>query len=75
MALAHRKTASYVVRFGHAGPANKQIVELRGNRGLPAKSPTAQFSEKDLEEVRTLIKELEFDELIAFDWEKMDLKE
>ncbi|AAB98869.1 TPA: CoB--CoM heterodisulfide reductase subunit C [Methanocaldococcus jannaschii] len=75
MALAHRKTASYVLRFGHAVPANNQIVELRGKLGLPAKSPTAQFSEKDLEEVRTLIKELKFDKLIAFDWEKMDLKE
>ncbi|ACV24934.1 CoB--CoM heterodisulfide reductase subunit C [Methanocaldococcus fervens] len=75
MALAHRKTASYVLRFGHAVPANKEVVELRGKLGLPAKSPTAQFSEKDLEEVRTLVKELEFDKLIDFDWKKMDLKE
>ncbi|ENN96212.1 CoB/CoM heterodisulfide reductase subunit C [Methanocaldococcus villosus KIN24-T80] len=75
MALAHRKTASYVVKFGHAVPANKEIVELRRKLGLPPESPTAQFSKKDLEEVRTLIKELNFDKLIKFDWEKMDLCE
>ncbi|WP_083809479.1 CoB--CoM heterodisulfide reductase subunit C [Methanotorris igneus] len=74
MAPAHKKTASLVLRFGHAVPANKDTAELRKSIGLAEKAPIAQFSDKDLEEIRTLVKELEFDKLIGFNWEKMDLE-
>lgn len=75
MAKAHKMTAMYVLKYGHAVPANKNTAELRKSIGLSEKAPIAQFSEKDLNEMNTLIKELGFDDLIGFDWEKGALKE
>ncbi|MCS3901306.1 CoB--CoM heterodisulfide reductase subunit C [Methanococcus voltae] len=75
MAKAHKMTALYVLKAGHAVPANADTAKLRKSIGLSEKAPIAQFSEKDMNEIQTIAKELKFDELIGFDWETMSLKE
>ena len=75
MALAHKKTGSFVAKTGHAVPINDKVKALRAEIGLPEVPPTTISDEAALEEVQTLIKATKFDELIGYDWNTGDLKE
>lgn len=75
MALAHKKTGSFVAKTGHAVPINDKVKALRAEIGLPEVPPTTISDETALEEVQTLIKATKFDELIGYDWNTGDLKE
>jgi len=75
MAKPHKMTAVYVLKAGHAVPANDDTAKLRKSIGLAEKAPIAQFSQKDMDEIRTIAKNLKFDELIGFDWKTMGLKQ
>lgn len=75
MALAHKKTGSFVAKTGHAVPINDKIEKLRAEIGLPEVPPTTAQYDDALEEVQTLIKLTGFDELIGYDWNTGSLKE
>lgn len=75
MALAHKKTGSFVVKTGHGVPINDKTKELRKEIGLDEVPPTTHKYPEALEEVQKLVKLTKFDELIGYDWEIGDVKE
>ncbi len=75
MAVAHKKTGSFVAKTGHAVPINDKIENLRKEIGLDEVPPTTHKYPEALEEVQTLIKLTGFDDLIGYDWNTGDLKE
>ena len=75
MCLAHKKTGSFVAITGHAVPINDKIENLRAEIGLQEIPPTTALYPEALEEVQTLLKLTQFDELIGYDWNTGHLKE
>lgn len=75
MSVPHRKIGVYVLKTGHAVPIGPDQMKIRESVGLESQPPTTQKHKEQLEQVQIIFKESGFDELIDFDWAKMDLKE
>jgi heterodisulfide reductase subunit C len=74
MSVPHRKIGVYALKTGHGVPIGPDQMKIRESIGLAAQPPTTQKYKEQLEEFQKICKESEFDKLIDFDWEKMDLK-
>jgi heterodisulfide reductase subunit C len=75
MALAHKKTGSYVIKTGHGVPINDATKQLRKEIGLDEIPPTTHKYPEALDEVQKLIKDTEFDKLVGYDWSTGTVKE
>ena len=75
MALAHRKTGSFVILTGHGVPINDATKELRKRVGLSELPPTTHQYPEALDEIKTICEKTGFNDLIGFDKATGDLKE
>jgi heterodisulfide reductase subunit C len=75
MAMAHRKTGSFVAKTGHAVPINDKVKALRREIGLDELPATTNQYPQALEEVQKLVKICKFYELIGYDWNAGDIKD
>jgi heterodisulfide reductase subunit C len=77
MSLAHKMIGVYVLRTGHAVPIAEKQMKLREALGLDPQPPTTQDpkNKEQLEQVQTIFKETNYDKMIGFDWNTMNLKE
>jgi heterodisulfide reductase subunit C len=66
MAEAHKKTAGYLLKFGHFVPLNEKIQAARKGIGLEETPPTTSSDKKFVEEIQALAKSTGFDKLIGF---------
>jgi heterodisulfide reductase subunit C len=66
MAEAHKKTAGYLIKFGHLVPLSKEFRAKRTEIGLDEVPPTVTKDKKAIEDVKTLFKSTEFDKLIGY---------
>jgi heterodisulfide reductase subunit C len=64
----------YVLKTGHAVPIGPDQMKLREAVGLESQPPTTQKYKEQLEQVQTIFRATQFDAMIDFDWEKMDLR-
>lgn len=75
MSVPHRKIGVYALKTGHGVPIGPDQMKIRESIGLESQPPTTQKYKEQLEQFQTICKETGFDELIDFDWDKMNLKE
>jgi heterodisulfide reductase subunit C len=66
MAEAHKKTASYLLKFGHFVPLNEKMQTARKGIGLEEIPPTTSSDKAFVEEIQALAKSTGFDKLIGF---------
>ncbi|BDZ71849.1 hypothetical protein GCM10025861_23660 [Methanobacterium petrolearium] len=69
MGKAHKMVGSFVIKTGHGVPINPQTKELRKSVGLDELPPTTHSFPEALEEVQTIVKATQFDNLIGYNWE------
>jgi len=65
----HRALSHLLIKTGHGVPlggADSNWAKLRESYNLSAVPPTVHSSQKDLDEVKTLVKDLKFDKLVDF---------
>ncbi|MDO5851557.1 MAG: CoB--CoM heterodisulfide reductase subunit C [Methanobacteriaceae archaeon] len=74
MALAHRKTGSFVIKTGHGVPINQATKDLRKEIGLDEIPPTTHKYPEALDEVQKLVKDTEFDKLVGYNWSTGDVE-
>ena len=74
MAKAHKMTGSYVIKTGHGVPINAATKALRKRVGLSELPPTTHEFPEALEEVRTILKATNFDNLIGYNWETGEIE-
>lgn len=75
MSVPHRMIGVYVLKTGHAVPIGPDQMKLREAVGLDSQPPTTQKFKEQLEQVQEIFKATCYDEMIDFDWDKMNLKE
>jgi heterodisulfide reductase subunit C len=77
MSLAHKMIGVYVLRTGHAVPIAEKQMKLREAVGLDPQPPTTQDpkNKEQLEQVQTIFRETNYDAMIDFDWNTMNLRE
>jgi heterodisulfide reductase subunit C len=75
MSVPHRMIGVYVLKTGHAVPIGPDQMKLREAVGLESQPPTTQKFKEQLEQVQEIFKATCYDEMIDFDWDKMNLKE
>jgi heterodisulfide reductase subunit C len=64
---AHKKTAGYLVKYGHFVPLAKEIRAKRTEVGLNEVPPTVTSDKKFIEDIQTLARSLGFDKLIGLE--------
>lgn len=64
---AHKKTAGYLVKYGHFVPLAKEIRAKRTEVGLNEVPATVMSDKKFIEEIQTLAKSTGFIKLIGFE--------
>ena len=74
MSVPHRMIGVYVLKTGHAVPIGPDQMKLREAVGLDSQPPTTQKYKEQLEQVQDIFRTTQFDAMIDFDWDKMDLK-
>lgn len=74
MAKAHRKTALYVFKTGHAVPINEETRKARKSIGLSEVPPTTHKYPEVLEVVRGIMKDMKFCDIVGICTESMELK-
>ena len=75
MSKAHRATAMYVIKTGHAVPINDATKKLRKKLGLSEIPPTTHKYPKALKAIQDISKKMKFDKLVGFDWNTMNLED
>ncbi|WP_423792695.1 CoB--CoM heterodisulfide reductase subunit C [Methanocaldococcus indicus] len=75
MALAHRKTALYVFKTGHAVPINDQIREVRKKLGLSEIPPTTHKYPDVLKIMQEIMRDLGFCDMVGICYETGKLEE
>lgn len=76
MSVPHRMIGVYVMKTGHAVPIGPAQMELREAVGLESQPPTAQHpqNKEQLEQVQKLFRATNYDAMIDFDWDTMNLR-
>ncbi len=76
MSVPHRMIGVYVLKTGHAVPIGPDQMKLREAVGLESQPPTTQHpkNKEQLEQVRTIFRSTNYDAMIDFDWETMNLR-
>ncbi len=75
VALAHRKTSLYVYLTGHAVPVNDEIKEVRKKLGLTEVPPTTHKYPEVLEQMRGMMQDTKFCEMVGLNPETKKLEE